>query len=82
MIIILVFIRCPPYSVLGILIHNDELIFRRTTCVNTCHNIDSAKVTFLTLFIAFKARIHFFLVQIFIRRIMHNFCSSSNTILC
>ena len=28
MVVVLVFIGCPPYSVLGILVHNDEFVFR------------------------------------------------------
>ena len=28
MVVVLVFVGCPPYSVLGILVHNDEFVFR------------------------------------------------------
>ena len=28
MVIILIFIRCPPYGVLGILVHDNELVLR------------------------------------------------------
>ena len=35
MVVILVFIRSPPNCIFGVLIHNDEFIFRRTSCVDT-----------------------------------------------
>jgi len=37
---------------------NDEFVFRGTTCIDTSHNIDCAKFTFLTFFIAFQLRYH------------------------
>ena len=54
MVIVRIFRSCPPDSVLGILIHNDEFIFRRTAGVDTCHNIDSAKLCELTFIETFK----------------------------
>jgi len=59
-VVVLVFIRCPPNCIFGVLIHNDEFIFRRTSCVNSCHNVDSAEFTFLSLFKTFKFRFCFF----------------------
>ena len=53
-VVVRIFRRRPPDSVLGILIHNDEFIFRRTACVDTCHNINSAELCELTFVKTFK----------------------------
>ena len=61
MVIVLVLIGCPPNCVLGVLIHNDVFIFRRTSCVDTCHYIDSTKLADLTFLKALKLRFGLFL---------------------
>ena len=54
MVVIGIFGSVPPNSVLGLVIHNDELIFGRTSGINTCHNVNSAKLGELTLVITGK----------------------------
>ena len=54
MIVILVFIGGPPYGVLRILIHYNELVFRRTPGVDTSHDIHCAKLADLSLFKTFQ----------------------------
>ena len=54
-VIILVFVRCPPYSILGIFINNDEFVFGRTSGVDTCHNVYSTQLADLSLFITFQS---------------------------
>ena len=81
MIIVLILVRGPPYCVLRVLIHNDELILRRTSGVDTSSDINSTQLGNLSLLIAFQFRLCLLCKQIFIRRIVYNFCSSSNTIL-
>ena len=54
MVIILIFVRCPPYGVFRILIHYDIFVFRRTSGINTCHNVNSAKLADLSFFKALK----------------------------
>ena len=44
MVIVFVLIGCPPNCVFGVLIHNDIFVFRGTSCVDTCHYIDSTKL--------------------------------------
>ena len=61
MVVVLVFIRSPPNCIFGVLIHNDEFIFRRTSCIDTCHNVNSAKFCFLSYFEAFKTCFSLFL---------------------
>ena len=42
-------------------IYYNIFIFRRTTCINTCHNINCAKFADLTFFITFQFRFGLFL---------------------
>jgi len=60
MVVVLVLIACPPYSVLRVLINNDIFVFRRTSGVNTCHYVYSAKFADLTLFVTFQFRLGLF----------------------
>ena len=60
MVVIFVFIRGPPYCIFGILINYDELVFWRTPCVFTSHDIDSTQFTYLSLFKTFQTRFGFF----------------------
>ena len=54
MVVVLVLVRCPPYSIFGILIHNDEFVFRRTACIDASHNIYCAQLTDLSFFVSFQ----------------------------
>ena len=56
MVVVLIFIGCPPNSILGVFIHNDKLVFRGTSCINTGHNVYRTKLCFLALFIACQFR--------------------------
>ena len=60
MVVVLVLIGSPPYSVLGVLIFNDELIFRRTSCIYTGHNVYRTEFGLLTFLVAFQFRLHLF----------------------
>ena len=80
-VIVLIFIRGPPYGILGILVHNDEFILGRTPRIDTGHNINRAKLTHLSLFIAFQGRFGLLLEQCLIRRIVDNFCGSGDAVL-
>ena len=60
MVIILIFIRSPPYGISGIVIFYDEFVFRGTTGVDTCHNVDSTKFADLSFFKTFQIRFGLF----------------------
>ena len=81
MVIVLVLIRGPPYSVLGVLIHNDVLILWRTASIDTGHYINSTQLSLFTYLIALETSLSLFLEQKLIRRIVNNLSSTSNTIL-
>ena len=55
-------LRCiPPYCVLRILVHNDIFIFRRTSSVDTCLNVNCTKLCLLTNLVTLKAGFCLFL---------------------
>ena len=80
MVIVLVFVRSPPDGVFGIIVYDDEFVFRRTTRVNTRHNVDGAEFADLTFFITFERRICFGFEKLFIRRIVNNFLNAGYTV--
>ena len=61
MVVVLVFIRGPPYSVLGVLVYNDEFVFRRTSCIDASHNVNCSQFADLSFFITFQFWFGFFL---------------------
>ena len=79
-IVILEFIRSPPNSVLRILVHNDKLILGRTSGVDTCHNVNRAKLGFLSLLKSLKSSIGFSSEKLLIGRVMYYLCSTQNAI--
>ena len=81
MVVILVLIRSPPYSVLRVLIHNDEFVFWGTTGVDTCHNVHCTKLADLSFLITCQFRSCLFLKEYLIRRVVNNLSSSGNAIL-
>ncbi len=81
MVVVLIFVGSPPYRVLGVLIHNDELILRRTSCVYAGKNINCTELAHLADFIACKAGLGLFFKQSLVRRIVDNLCRAGDTIL-
>ena len=82
MVIILVLIGCPPNGVLGILIHDDVFVLGGTTGKFSGHDIDGTKLADLALLIPGKTRLCLLLEQLFIGRIIDNFRSAGNSVLC
>ena len=80
-VIVMVFLRIPPYCIVRVLIINDELILRRTTSVDTSHYVYCTKLSLLTSFIALKTLFCFLIEQYFVRRIVQYFCCTCNTVL-
>ena len=81
MVIVLELIAGPPYGILGILVHNDELILRRTSGVDTGHYVNRAKLGLLALLKALKTRIGLSYEQFLKRRVVDDFLCIHNAIL-
>ena len=84
-IVIGIFGSCPPNftgcAFFSCFIVNNELILRRTTGVNACHNVDCAKFGFLSNVKTFKTGFSFFVEKYFVSRVVKDFGSAGNAIL-
>ncbi|EJX09223.1 hypothetical protein EVA_02703 [gut metagenome] len=65
-VVVLVFIRSPPYCIFASFIVNKEFIFRRTSSINTSHYVHSIQFCYLTFFEAFQTSFGFFSEQYFV----------------
>ena len=72
---------CPPDSVLGVLVHDDIFVFRRTAGEDTGHDVDCVELCELAFLIAFKRRIHLSFKQSFIAGIVDDLSCTCNTVL-
>ena len=81
MVIIGIFGSVPPNGILGLVIHNDELVFRRTAGVNTCHNVNCSELGNLSLVIAGKLRLKLFVVKSIVIGIVNNLSYAGDPIL-
>ena len=81
-VIVLVLLCCPPYSVLRVLVHHDVLVLRRTTGVDTCLNVNCTKLCLLTYFEALETCLCLLFEQLLVRRIVSDYCRTSNAVLC
>ncbi len=82
MVIVRIFRSGPPYGVLGILIHDDVLILGRTAGEFTSENINRAKIGKVSLCVTGKVRIHFIFKQLLVGRVVDDFGSTGNAVLC
>ena len=60
----------PPNSLLGVLVHNDVLVLRRTSGVDTGHYVNCTELSLLTLLVALEGRVDLSLVKFFVGRIV------------
>ena len=81
-VVVLVTFGGPPNGVLGVLVHNDELILGRTAGVDTRLHVHSAEFGHLTLFVSFEGFLGFFFEELFVRRIVYDFGSTRDAVLC
>ena len=81
MVVVLVLVGGPPHSVLGVLVHDDELILGRTAGVDASHDIHSTQLADAALFIAFQAGLGLLLEQSFVGRIVYDFGGAGDAVL-
>ena len=80
LVIVLELIAGPPNGVLRGLIHNDELILRRTSGVDTGHNVYCAKLGELSLLISLKGGIGLCCKELLIGGVVNNLGGIGNAI--
>ena len=80
-VVVGIFGSCPPHCVLRVLVHNDELILRRTAGVDTCHYVNGTEFSLMTLFKTFEASLSFFFEELLVRGVVYNLGYTGNTVL-
>ena len=81
MVVVLVLLACPPDGVLGVLIHDNELVLGRTAGVDTGEDVDSTQLTDVSDFIAGQLGLGLLLEQLLVGRIVDDFSGASDAIL-
>ena len=81
MIVVLIFVGSPPDGILGGIVNYNKLVLGRAAGVYAGHDVDSAQLAELALFIALKAGLGLFLKEHLIGRIVDYFRSAGNAVL-
>ena len=81
MVVVLVLVAGPPHGVLGVLVHDDELILGGAAGVDTGHDVDSAQLADLALLVAFQFGLGLLVEQLLVRGIVHDLGRAGDTIL-
>ena len=72
MVVVLVSVGRPPHGVLGVVVHNDELVLGGTAGVDAGHDVDRAELADLTLLVAFEAGLGLLFEQQLVRRVVYD----------
>ena len=80
-VVVFVLVAGPPHGVLGVLVHDDELILGRTAGVDAGHDVDGTQLADLALFVAFQAGLGLFLEQLLVGGVVHDLSRAGNAIL-
>ena len=80
LVVVGIFGGSPPYGVLRFLVENDELVFRRTAGVDTCHHVDSAEFGHYATLEAFEGGEGFLLEEFVVRGVVYNFCCTVDAV--
>ena len=80
MVVVLVLVGGPPHGVLGVLVHDDELILGGAAGVDAGHDVDCAQLADLALFVAFQTGLGLFLEQRVIGGIVHDLGGAGDAI--
>ena len=81
LVVILVLLRSPPYSVLAGFVHYKEFVFRRTAGVNASHYVHSSELSKGSFVETFKCRVEFVVVQSVVVRVVNYLCGTSDAVL-
>ena len=80
-VVVLVFVTCPPYRVVRIFIVNDEFVLRTATGIDTRHYVDSTQLGLLSLVETSQTFLRLFVEQHLVGRVVEHFRSTCDAIL-
>ena len=81
LVVVLVFLGSPPYSVLAGFVHHEELVLGRTAGVDTSHYVHRVEFSVLTYLKAFEAGLGFLFEEHFVGGVVKDFSHAGNTVL-
>ena len=81
LVVVLELVRGPPDGVLGVLVHDDELILRGAAGVDAGHDVDCAQLSQLTLLKALQAGVHLRLEELLVGGVVDDFLDTGNAVL-
>ena len=81
MVVVLIGVGRPPHGVLGVLVHDDVLVFGGTAGVDTGHNVHGTQLADLALFVAGELGLGLFREEHLVGRIVHDLGGAGDPIL-
>ena len=81
MVVVLVLVGGPPHGVLGVVVHDDELVFGGAAGVDAGHNVDGAQLADLALFVALQTGLGLLLEEHLVGRIVYDLGGAGDAIL-
>ena len=81
LVVVLVFLGSPPYSVLAGFVHHEELVLGRTAGVDAGHYVHSVQLGVLAYFEAFEAGFGFLFEEYFVGGVVYDFLYAGDAVL-
>ena len=81
MVVVLVLLRSPPNVVVALVVVNDVLVLRRTTCEDACHHVYCAKFCLLTYLVTCECGVDLGLVELLVRGVVSNHGATGDAVL-
>ena len=81
LVVVLELVRGPPHGVLGVLVHDDELVLGGAAGVDAGHDVDRTQLSHLALLEALQAGVHLRLEEFLIGGVVDDLLDTGNAIL-
>ena len=81
LVVVLIFVARPPHRVLGVFVHDDELVLGRTASVDTGHHVYGTEFRFLTYLEAFETCLGLFFKELLVGGVVYDLGNASDTVL-
>ncbi len=81
MVVVRILRSIPPNGVLGGLVHNDVFVLRRTSSVDTSHNVHGSEFSYLSFLVSGKVRPCLFVEENLISRVVEDLLDPLDSVL-